>query len=264
MDILKKSLAPITDHAWEEINETAKEVLETHLTARRFVDVNGPKGWDYPAEPTGRLKVSDKQKADGVPYGIHLVKPLVEPRITFELDIWELDNIARGAEDADLENLEKAAKSIAKFEENAVYYGLKNADIIGIKESSAHPVMKEVKSPDAFLEAVTDALVTMNRSNIMGPFKLIAGEEYWKMLSNQAKGYPLKKHLERLIDGTILQSPCIKETFLVAARGGDFKLTLGQDISIGYEGHRDGKVRLFFTESFTFQVIEPAAVVVLQ
>jgi uncharacterized linocin/CFP29 family protein len=40
-------------------------------------------------------------------------------------------------------------------------------------------------------------------------------------------------------------------------------LTLGQDFCIGYESTVEDKVRLFMAESFTFRVIEPAAVVPL-
>jgi len=39
MDILKRSIAPITDEGWEEIDDQAKEILENHLTDRKFVDV---------------------------------------------------------------------------------------------------------------------------------------------------------------------------------------------------------------------------------
>ena len=45
------------------------------------------------------------------------------------------------------------------------------------------------------------------------------------------------------------------------ASKGDFELTLGQDVSVGFEQQEGQKVRLFMTESFTFRVIEPQAVV---
>ncbi|MFW5687761.1 MAG: family 1 encapsulin nanocompartment shell protein, partial [Bacteroidota bacterium] len=132
MDILRKSLAPISDKAWKEINETSKDVLTSVLSARKFVDVEGPKGWDFAALSTGRIDVPENQ--DGaLEYGVHQVLPLVEVRIPFELNIWELDNVARGAEDIDLDSLEEAAREIAKFEENAIFEGFKAANIKGLK-----------------------------------------------------------------------------------------------------------------------------------
>ena len=44
MDFLKKELAPISGKVWKDIEERAKEVLTTQLSARRFVKVTGPIG----------------------------------------------------------------------------------------------------------------------------------------------------------------------------------------------------------------------------
>jgi uncharacterized linocin/CFP29 family protein len=51
---------------------------------------------------------------------------------------------------------------------------------------------------------------------------------------------------------------------MISSRGGDFKLTLGQDLSIGYESHTQNEVQLYLTESFVFRVIEPKALIVLE
>lgn len=55
MDFLKRELAPITDGAWNEIDNQAKEVLEKRLTARKFVDVSDSMGWETASVPEGRL-----------------------------------------------------------------------------------------------------------------------------------------------------------------------------------------------------------------
>jgi uncharacterized linocin/CFP29 family protein len=47
---------------------------------------------------------------------------------------------------------------------------------------------------------------------------------------------------------------------MISQRGGDLELILGQDLAIGCESHNAEQVKLFFTESFTFRVLEPAAV----
>ena len=38
------------------------------------------------------------------------------------------------------------------------------------------------------------------------------------------------------------------------------ELILGQDLAVGYEAHNKDSVTLYFTESFTFRILEPAAV----
>lgn len=263
MDILRKSLAPISDHAWDEINDTALEVLTSVLSARKFVDVEGPKGWDYAALSTGRITVPKDQKAV-VKYGVHQVLPLVEARIPFELNIWELDNVARGAEDIDLDALEDAAREIAKFEENAIYEGFKAANIQGLKSCDEYNTPAFPENGEEIIGAVANVLSQFKANSIEGPYSLILSQEKWQLVNSYIKGYPLRKQLENLLGGSIIMAPNIKDAYIVSERGGDFKMVIGQDLSIGYESHNNKSVQLYFTESFTFQIIDPAAVAVFK
>jgi uncharacterized linocin/CFP29 family protein len=49
----------------------------------------------------------------------------------------------------------------------------------------------------------------------------------------------------------------------LTTRGSDFELTIGQDLSIGYLGHSETAVRLYFQESLTFLLLTTEAAVVL-
>jgi uncharacterized linocin/CFP29 family protein len=51
---------------------------------------------------------------------------------------------------------------------------------------------------------------------------------------------------------------------VLSRRGGDFVFECGEDISIGYAGHDDNEVNLYFEESYTFRVIESDAAIALQ
>jgi uncharacterized linocin/CFP29 family protein len=264
MDILRKKLAPISDQAWEEINEEAKETLTTALSARKFVDVVGPKGFDYAAVPVGRLEVPGKQGKDKVHYGIHKTLPLVEIRMPFELDIWELDNVARGNEDIELDNLVEAAKKIARFEEDAIYKGFKPANIDGLMNTSEHQEIQLTGNLEQLVDLLSQAIISFRDEAIEVPFDLVVGHEIYQYINSYNMDNPLSKHIENIIKGNIILSDNIENALLVAQRGGDFRLTIGQDFSIGYEAHDKKKVELYLTESFTFQVIDPAAVVVFK
>lgn len=50
----------------------------------------------------------------------------------------------------------------------------------------------------------------------------------------------------------------------MSRRGGDFELTVGQDLAIGYHVHDKVEVELFYAESFAFRALEPAAAVELR
>ncbi len=263
MDILKRSLAPITNEAWVEIDVQAKRALIESLSARRFVDVVGPKGWDYAVVELGRLDIPENQPAEGVQFGVQRVQPLVEARISFKLNIWELDNVIRGAKDIELDALIKAAQKIALFEEDAIYNGFKPGNITGLAESIVHDAISFTEEPDDFLKAVSRGITTLTRASVGGPYALVINPEIWNIVASSAQGYPLKNRVENMLGGSVIPSSNIDDAFLVSIRGGDMELILGQDFSIGYESHDGKQVRLFLTESFTFRVIDPTVIVSL-
>uniref|UniRef100_UPI00272E2810 encapsulin n=1 Tax=Geoalkalibacter sp. TaxID=3041440 RepID=UPI00272E2810 len=61
--------------------------------------------------------------------------------------------------------------------------------------------------------------------------------------------------------GAVTYSNAVQGALLAASRGGDLELTLGQDFAIGYHHHTAEEIHLFMTESFTFRVITPEALV---
>ena len=259
MDILRRNLAPISDQAWAEIDELAADYLRGSLSARKVVDVAGPFGWDHHAVATGRLE--GLAESNGVSYGLHQVLPLVEARIPFQLNIWELDNAVRGARDIDLDPLEEAAEKAAKFEDELVFKGFSKAKIDGIIGSAEGKGNAFPKDPEKILEEVSGAVSTMVSNGIGGPYALVVTPDLWQRLTSYIKGRPLKTHLEELLQGKVVLSAHVDAPLLISMRGGDFVLTLGQDLSIGYETHETKTVSLYITESLTFQVFEPRAVV---
>lgn len=260
MDLFKKNLAPISNEAWKEIEEQAKDTLKANLSARKFLCIEGPKGWDYPGKTLGRLKIN-KPKKEGFSYGTRIFLPVVEARISFSLNQWELDNVSRGAEDIDLENLERAAKKIAHFEESVVYDGLPGSDVKGLL-SVAESSVTLSKDPATWLEKISKGIEILRNSAISGPYMLVLNPKSWNQLDCYTKGYPLRKQITELLGGKIILSNYLqKNGLIVPANSDDLKLTIGQDFSIGYEHHDSKEIQLFLTETFVFQVNEPKAII---
>jgi uncharacterized linocin/CFP29 family protein len=263
MDFLKKHLAPISEEAWEEIEEQAKISLKAHLSGRKFVDIDGPKGWDFPGKALGRLNLANTKKED-VNYGVRSFLPTIEARVPFTLKIWELDNATRGAEDVDLENLEVAAKRIATFEDSVIYNGLNKANIDGIFKTAPHKIKLAADSMQ-WLEQISEGIEIFSDNAIEGPFALVLNPKSWRALDKYSKGYPLRRQVKDLIGGPIIMANYLKKDgVLVSIRDDDLKLTIGQDFSIGYEQHDSENVKLFITETFTFQINEPNAIINLK
>jgi len=259
MDILRRSLAPISDEAWEEIDSLASDYLRNSLAARRLLDVEGPKGWGFHGVSAGRL--GPVKDSGAVSYGMYDIKPLLELRVPFELNVWELDNASRGAKDVDLDVLEKAAEEVAAFEDKVLFEGLKEAEIAGLKPASENSPIQFPQDPEQMVQAVSEGIAQLVKNGIEGPYSLAVPMDIWQQLSGYIKGSSLKTHVERLLGGSVVPARHLEKPLLVSVRGGDFVMTLGQDLSIGYGTHSTKTVGLYFTESFTLQVFEPRAVV---
>jgi uncharacterized linocin/CFP29 family protein len=264
MDFLKRELAPVVDAAWEQIDQHAARVLRANLSARQVVDFKGPKGFDFPAVNLGRLAPADENTDDGVRYGIRQVQPLVEVCVPFELDIWELDNMARGAGDISPEAVVSAAHKLARFEERAVYLGFSPGQIGGLAQMSQHSPVPLGGDAGAYPDAVARALMVLTDAGVAGPYALVLGPRPYRLLAADVALYPARQRIAKLIEGPILLSPVLNGGFLVALRGGDFELHVGLDASIGYHHHDQRRVSLFLTESFAFRVLGPEAVIRLE
>jgi uncharacterized linocin/CFP29 family protein len=262
MDILKQSLAPIPDEAWSEIHEQAKLRLRGNLSARKLVHVDGPHGWGFGAVNLGRVELDREGAAGGILWGLRAVLPLLEARIPFELKLSELDNVARGLKNPDLSPLEEAAFKAARFEESCVYLGFEPGGIRGMAQASPHkPVVLE-NDADRLVESIESGILAIEKAGIGGPFTLVLGTQpYRSVMVRAQQGYPVTKRILALLAGSIQWSPALEGGIILSARERNFELTLGQDFSIGYTSHTDDAVSLYITESFTFQVLEPAAAV---
>jgi uncharacterized linocin/CFP29 family protein len=264
MNHLLRSLAPISDSAWKELDDEARERLAPALAARKLVDFSGPHGWDYSATNLGRVEPLKGAPCDGVTGTQRRVLPLVEVRANFELSLSELRDIDRGASDADLAPLDKAAHQIAVAENKAVFHGWKGA-MEGIADASPHKGITLGNEPDAYRRPVAGAVERLLASGIGGPYGLaLGGEEYQRVVEGaEHGGYPLLEHLHKILDGPIIWAPGVGGAVVVSLRGGDFLFESGQDLSIGYEGHDAETVRLYLEESFSFHVATPEAAVAL-
>ena len=263
MNIFKKTIAPVTDKAWEVITDRTKQILKTYQTARRFVNINGPNGLEQGGISTGRLIIPENQSDNGVSYGIRELLPLVEVRKPFELDLWELDNIERGAKDINLLPLERAVKEVALFEENAIYEGFEPANIKGLEESSTIKPVSIPKNINSFLKEIGNQVIHLGKNSVEGPYSIVINAIEWLELIKLSEGYPVQIQLKEILGGKVIINHTNKNSFLVSERGGDYELILGQDITLGFESYESGNVRLYLTSSFTFRVLNPDAVVVL-
>ncbi|MBB5319087.1 family 1 encapsulin nanocompartment shell protein [Tunturiibacter empetritectus] len=154
MNNLHRELAPISDAAWEQIEEETTRTLKRYLAGRRVVDVPTPTGAGLSAVATGHL-VSIAPPAEDIIARQREVRTLVELRVPFELTRQAIDDVERGSDDSDWQPAKDAARKIAFAEDRTIFNGYREADIQGLREGTSNPVMTlpaDVRNyPDAVL-----------------------------------------------------------------------------------------------------------------
>ncbi len=266
MNDLKRELAPIDERGWKEIEEEVTRTLKRFLAGRRLVDFDGPHGWQHSNANVGRVRELETPPLANTEARLREVQPLVEFRVPFELSRGELDAISRGADDADLNPAIGAGRKLALAENQSIFHGYAAAGIRGLSECSSHAPI----SPDAnirnFPQAVSEAIERLREAGIHGPYALAVEPKTFAELSKTEGpgGYPVLRHVERLVDEPVVWAPGLDGAVVLSLRGDDFRLTVGRDISIGYLDHDPSAVRLYLEESLTFRVFTPEAVTIIR
>ena len=264
MNNLHRELAPISEVAWADIEAEATRTFTRYLAGRRVVDLIGPAGVSLSAVGTGHLMALDPPD-DGVVARGREVQPIIEFRVPFVVSRSAVDDVERGAEDADWQPVKDAAKKIAFAEDKAIFDGFEAAGIAGIRASSSNASLALPTEIREYPDVVAQALSALRLAGVNGPYSLLlSADAYTAVEETTDHGYPIREHIARVIHGgEIIWAPAIKGAFLLSTRGGDFELHVGQDLSIGYQSHDAENIELYFQESLTFLVQTSEAGVVL-
>ncbi|GAB6966756.1 family 1 encapsulin nanocompartment shell protein [Komagataeibacter kakiaceti JCM 25156] len=263
MNNLHRHLAPISSPAWTQIEEEATRTIRRHLAGRRVVDTSEPRGTDLSGIGTGR-----GTQIDAPGEGIHALRrevlPLVELRVPFTLSRQEIDSVERGALDADWQPVKDAARRIAFAEDRAIFNGYTAAGISGIRQGTSNPHLKLPAQAKDYPHVIAEALSALRLAGVNGPYSVVLGAQaYLAVNSGDEDGYPVRKHIESMIDGQLIWAPAIEGAFIISMRGGDLALDIGQDFSIGYLGHSAETVELYLQESFVFRVLTSEATIAI-
>ena len=252
MNNLHRELAPISEAAWAQIEEETSRTIKRYLAGRRVADVHGPAGAALGAVATGH-QCAIEAPGDGVTAQLREARSLVEIRVAFDLDRQMVDDVERGANDSDWQPAKDAARKLAFAEDRAIFEGFGAAGIVGVRQGTNNPQKPLPADVRKYPGAFAEALSQLRLVGVNGPYSiLLSADAYTELAETSDNGYPVLEHVKRMVEGKIIWAPAIDGAFVVTTRGGDLDLHLGQDISIGYLGHTDTRVRLYLQETFTF------------
>lgn len=266
MDHLLRTLAPIPSSAWELIDAEARRVLTVNLAARQLVDFTGPLGWTASSISLGRTTPAAAEIVPGVRAAVRSVQPLVELRAEFQLDRAELERASRGANDLDFAPLTRAATAIAHAEDRMVFDGFAGGALAGVCERSQHAALVLTDDYDAYPAVVADAVRLLRMAGVGGTYAIALGPRcYTGLMQAMGRGgFPVLELVRQIVGGPVVWAPAIDGAVVLSTRGGDFELTVGEDLSVGYARHDETSVTLYLEESLTFRVLTPEAAVCLR
>lgn len=262
---LRRDEAPLSNAAWSEIDAEAKRVLELHLAARKLVDFQGPLGWASSGVSLGRAEEAQSPK-DDVKAALRKVQPLLELRVELSVSRVEMENVDRGAEDADLDPVIEAAKKLAAAEDALVFEGYTPGGVVGAGAGSVHAPLTIDQNYERYPFTVAEATNVLKQAGVDGPYGIALGPRCYAGLiqAPASGGFPVLDRLRNVLKGPIVWAPAVDGAVVMSLRGGDFQLHVGQDISIAYRGHSDQEVHLEMLESLTFRNLAPEAAVALR
>src|SRR5262249_30722756 len=117
---LHRELAPISTAAWADLEAEARRTFERHVAGRRVLDAPEPGGSELAAVAAGHIDAI-ASPAEGVAAHLRRSQPVVELRVPFTVDRQQVDDVERGARDADWQSVKDAARQLAFAEDRAVF-----------------------------------------------------------------------------------------------------------------------------------------------
>ena len=264
MDWLRRASAPLSSEVWNAIDHAVVSASRQELAARRIADFEGPKGWDHVADPLGTTRPGPQARS-GAARAVPDVVLLTEIHADFSLPWATVDAFARGARVMDTGPAEQAAREVALAEDDLAFNG--GPGSTGFLTGGGPDVKLGDWSVAAQVAAdLIAAVSTLDGRGIPGPYAAVLDPTRFYAYLRAAAERRLSTEadrLEGLIRG-IHRSAVIRGGAVFSMRGGDFILTVGGDLTVGYRWHDAADVHLFCVETIGARLVTPGAVCLLR
>lgn len=261
---LNRTQAPFGADIWSQIDAAAADAAKAMLTARRFLEVDGPYGPGLTAIEMGNDGFCRTPGPDeaGAVVGRAISVPML--RKTFELSIRRVAAHLEMGMPLDLSPVEDAAEAVAKREEEYLYQGNADFGIPGLLTAQGHCSTEggDWGDIDVVLNDVLDAVTRLDEGGFRGPYALVLGPALYNGLFRRYPGTELLQieHLKRVCAKGIFKAQ-IKGAAVIDPRAAD--IVVGQDLQAGYIGNDGVHYQMFVAESMVLRLQDADAVCTL-
>jgi len=263
MDYFNRDEARLPGDLWNAIDEAAANAARELLTARRFLDVEGPFGVGLTAIESGNdeYRQPDRNEAAAV---ISRTVPVPMLRQSFQLSIRRVAAHVENAQAINLSPVQDAAEAVANAEERIVYYGQPDFGLPGLLTIDARQRVEggDWSALDRALQDAVAAATKLDERGFRGPYSLVLAPALYNALFRLYPGTDVLQleHLRRLCTGGIYKAS-IDGGLMVDPRAG--VLVVGQDLRSGYVCQDGMHYQLYVSESIVLRIDEPKAICTL-
>jgi uncharacterized linocin/CFP29 family protein len=263
MDILRRGHAQLSDAVWKELDEAVATAARNVMTARRIATFDGPRGWDYIATPLGTMKACATREGKAV-VCVPEVALLAQLRADFSLPWSAIEAFERGGPALDTAPAEDAAREVGLAEDRLVYSGEPVGTGFLEDPESSRVRLGDWSDPVRVIADLVQAVEMLDRLTVPGPYEaVLSPERYYAYLAAANRGYPVPRHTKNIV-AEVHRSLVMQDGgALFSLRGGDFILTVGGDLAVGYRSHDRDALHLFCAETIAPQTLSPDAVCLL-
>ncbi|WP_295882854.1 family 1 encapsulin nanocompartment shell protein [uncultured Thiohalocapsa sp.] len=269
MSDLNRDAAGLDDGIWERIDAAALEAAAERLTARRFLEVDGPYGLgltSLESGPEARIADPDAASADAELAATVGSRALPVPMLQqpCALSVRRVEGHRQLSLPLDLRPVEDAAEAVARREERMIYHGVPQLGLDGLTtvEGRAEAPCGDWSDLSRALGDVLEAVNRLDANGFGGPYALALAPARYNALFRRLEGSDMLQvdHLRRLCEAGLYKAP-VDGGVLVDTRAGT--LTVGQDLRVGFSANDGVHLKLFVSESLVLLLDDPAAICTL-
>jgi uncharacterized linocin/CFP29 family protein len=264
MDILRRDNAHLSDRAWKELDEAVAVTARHIMAARRVATFDGPRGWDYIATPLGTMRACEVREGSAA-VCVPDIALLAEIKADFSLPWAAVEAFERGGPALDTSTAEVAAREVALAEERLLYSGSPVGTGFLADPESPRFQLGDWADASRVIADLTRAVEKLDRLMVPGPYEaILSPDRYYALQAASDQGYPVSRHTRNVL-AHVHRSPVLSDGgALFSTRGGDFIITVGGDLSVGYRSQDRDALHLFCVETVAPQTLSPEAVCLLE
>lgn len=268
MDYLSRQSAPFDDDLWQQIDEAVVQTAKETLVGRRFLPFFGPVG-----PGLSETAICSPQKEEILKDGFSVMKgrQLAQvPQLYEDFPLYwrDLEDSRRAGFPVDLSAARVAARTLARREDQMIFYGAKTLGLNGLLTVQGSDTLEMGDwntGENAFL-AVAKGVSALNKKGCFGKHSLVVSSDLLVALHRLQPGTGIveMERVKSLVGGRLYACNALEANtaVLLCAQPQYIDLMVGLDISTAYLELVDLNHRLRVLETAILRVKSPEAIVV--